>query len=126
MTRKCPTSGPTAALATAPTSTSSTTSLRTTIPKMTRSASSAKINHGPTQNNACRRKTLEGIIHSVYNNPPMKTLILVKRLCLRHVLIRLPCLLSTPPPHKQFQAAIIPPSVTANLPHLHSAVLSLG
>ena len=37
----------------------------------------------------------------------MKTLILVKRLCLRHVLVRLPCLLSTLPLHKQFQAAVI-------------------
>jgi hypothetical protein len=39
----------------------------------------------------------------------MKTLILVKRLRLFHVLVRLPCLLSTLPPHKQFPAAVIPP-----------------
>ena len=35
----------------------------------------------------------------------MKTLILVKRLRLRYILVRLPCLLSTFPPHKQFYTA---------------------
>jgi hypothetical protein len=54
----------------------------------------------------------------LYNNPPMKTLILVKRLRLRHVLIRLPCLLFALPLHKQFPAAIIPPVLAANLLHL--------
>ena len=39
-----------------------------------------------------RGKTSESI-HSIYSNPPMKMLILVKRLRLRHVLVRLPCLL---------------------------------
>jgi hypothetical protein len=48
----------------------------------------------------------------------MKTLILIKRLRLRHVLVRLPCLLSTLPPHKQFPAAVIPPSIAADLLHL--------
>ncbi|KAK4095780.1 hypothetical protein N658DRAFT_535629 [Parathielavia hyrcaniae] len=76
------------------------------------------MNHGPTQNNACRGKTLEGIIHSVYNNPPMKTLVLVKRLRLRHDLVRLPCLLSTLPLHQQFLAAVIPLVFAANRLHL--------
>ena len=48
----------------------------------------------------------------------MKTLILVKRLRLCHVLVRLPCLLSTLPPHKQFPAAVIAPVFSANLLHL--------
>lgn len=47
----------------------------------------------------------------------MKTLILVKRLRLRHVLVRLLYLLSTLSLHKQFQTAIIPPSVATNLLH---------
>ncbi len=52
---------------------------------------------------------------SIYSNPPMKTLILVKRLRLRHVLVRLPCLLSTFPLHKQFQAAVIQPPIATDL-----------
>ncbi|KAK4113090.1 hypothetical protein N656DRAFT_642096 [Canariomyces notabilis] len=61
-----------------------------------------------------RGKTLE----SIYNNWPMETLILVKRLRLRQVLIRLPCLHFALPLHKQFPAAIIPPVLAANLLHL--------
>ncbi|KAK4031767.1 hypothetical protein C8A01DRAFT_41789 [Parachaetomium inaequale] len=45
----------------------------------------------------------------------MKALILVKRLRLCHVLVRLPCLLSTFPLHKQFQAAVIQPPVATDL-----------
>src|SRR5690349_21244572 len=48
----------------------------------------------------------------------MKALILVKHLCLRHVLARLPCLLSTFPLHKQFQAAVIQPPMATNLLYL--------
>src|SRR4029434_2758362 len=54
----------------------------------------------------------------------MKALIHVKRLRLRHVLIRLPCLLSTLPLHTQFQAAVIPPSMTTN--RLHPPLLRLA
>lgn len=46
------------------------------------------------------------------------TLILVKRLRLRQVLIRLLSLLFALPPYKQFLAAIIPPLLAANLLHL--------
>ena len=48
----------------------------------------------------------------------MKTLIFVKRLRLRHVLIRLLCLLFALLLYKQFLAAIIPPVLAANLLHL--------
>ena len=44
----------------------------------------------------------------------MKTLILVKRLCLRYVLVRLLCLLSALLLYKQFLAAVIPPGLAAN------------
>ncbi len=52
---------------------------------------------------------------NIYTNLTMKALILIKRLCLRHILIRLPSLLSTPPPHTQLQAAVIQSPVATNL-----------
>lgn len=74
------------------------------------------------------------ISDSVYSNPPMKTIILVKRLCLRHILVRLTCLLSTFPPHKQLYTTARQPPVATNpfhLPLWHPAlrgvsVLELG
>ena len=45
----------------------------------------------------------------------MKALILVKRLLLRHVLVRLPCLLTAVPLHKEFYAAVSPLSSVTNL-----------
>ena len=65
--------------------------------------------------NCSDRWSNERGIYGSYSNWPMETLVLVKRLRLRHVLVRLPCLLSTLPPHKKFQAAIIPLSVASNL-----------
>jgi hypothetical protein len=55
---------------------------------------------------------------NINNNPPMKTLILVKRLDLCHVLVRLLCLLSTLPLHKQFYSAVIQRSPAGNLLYL--------
>jgi hypothetical protein len=40
------------------------------------------------------------ILDSIYTNPPIETLILVKRLRLCYILVRLLCLLFTFPPHK--------------------------
>ncbi len=48
----------------------------------------------------------------------MKALILVKRLRLRHVLVRLPHLLSTFPLHKEFKAAVIQLPGITNLLYL--------
>lgn len=42
----------------------------------------------------------------------MKALILAKRHRLRHILVRLPCLLSAFPSHKQAQAVVVYPMVT--------------
>lgn len=58
------------------------------------------------------------ISDSIYTNPPMKTLIPVKRLRLCHIFVRLLYLLSTFPPYKQFQATIIRPSIATDLLHL--------
>ncbi len=62
--------------------------------------------------------SIHKISDNIYTNLAMKTLILIKRLRLCHVLIRLLCLLSTLPPHKQFPAAVTPPVFSANLLHL--------
>lgn len=59
-----------------------------------------------------------GSIYSIYSQRPMKALVLVKRLRLFHVLVRLPCLLSTFPLHKHFPAAVMPPVFSANPLHL--------
>ena len=51
---------------------------------------------------------------SIYIQLPMKALIPVQRLRLGHVLVGLPCLLSTLPLHKQFQAAVIQSPIATN------------
>ncbi len=64
----------------------------------------------PGQRRKKSLRSLGKISDSIYSIPPMKTLILVKRLRLRHVLVKLLCLLFTFTLHKQFQAAAMPPT----------------